>query len=94
MQAIIFSSILKNIGNLNYYTSQRIRREILSSPANNNYDKLNRKCNNFFFVTHEPTFTCGYERKIGSRCDGGKWICDPHRILKGGSCLVYLIGSV
>jgi hypothetical protein len=66
--------------------------KIMSSPAHNNYDKPNRKWNNFFFVTHEPTFTCGYERKIGSRGDGGKWICDPHRIVKG-SCLVYSIGS-
>lgn len=43
-------------------------------------------------MTHEPTWSCGFERKIGSRADGGKWICDPHRIVKK-NCLVYSIGS-
>lgn len=47
---------------------------------------------NYFFVTNEPTFTCGLEQKIGSRGDGGKWVCDPHRI-SHGDCLVYSIGS-
>lgn len=62
--------------------------EIMSPQAHKNYDRNKHKWNNYFFVTHEPTFSCGYERKIGSRADGGKWICDPHCILKG-QCLVY-----
>jgi hypothetical protein len=64
----------------------------MSTHAHKNYDRNSLKWNNWFFVTHEPTFSCGYERKIGSRADGGKWICDPHRISKG-KCLVYSVGS-
>jgi hypothetical protein len=65
---------------------------IMSEKAGDYYYPNHRYWNNYFFVTHEPTFTCGFERKIGSRADGGKWICDPHRIPKEG-CLIYSIGS-
>jgi hypothetical protein len=44
----------------------------------------------------EPSFTCLHERRIGRWGDGGKWVCDPHRIAKkpnGDHCLVYSIGS-
>ncbi len=46
---------------------------------------------------YEPDFVCLHERRIGKPADGGKWICDPHRITQkvkeGGECLVYSIGS-
>jgi len=43
----------------------------------------------------EPAISCQNERGIGSWGDGGKWVCDPHRILKKPtkSCLVYSVGS-
>ena len=44
----------------------------------------------------EPAFTCLHERRIGRWGDGGKWVCDPHRItLKKAAdpCLVYSVGS-
>jgi hypothetical protein len=63
---------------------------IMSREAKNLYHP--KQWSSYFFATHEPTFSCGYERKIGSRADGGKWICDPHR-LERGKCLVYSIGS-
>lgn len=40
----------------------------------------------------QPVFSCDHERRIGRPGDGGKWICDPHRIEPEG-CLVYSIGS-
>lgn len=40
----------------------------------------------------EPSFVCGQELRIGRWGDGGKWICDPHRIPKN-NCLVYSVGS-
>lgn len=61
------------------------------------------KANHFFQDYFEPDFSCRHERRIGRRGDGGKWVCDPHRILstssssennnKDHSCLVYSIGS-
>jgi len=49
----------------------------------------------FFYQNHyEPDFVCEHERRIGQLGDGGKWICDPHRIAKQESgCLVYSVGS-
>lgn len=46
---------------------------------------------------YEPDFVCQHERRLGREAEGGKWICDPHRITNkvkaGGNCLVYSIGS-
>ncbi|KAL3921535.1 MAG: hypothetical protein SGARI_006659, partial [Bacillariaceae sp.] len=46
----------------------------------------------FFQGYFEPDFSCRHERRIGRNGDGGKWVCDPHR-LQNKSCLVYSIGS-
>lgn len=47
-----------------------------------------------FFQNHfEPDFNCRHERRIGRLGDGGKWVCDPHRIQKQPDCLVYSVGS-
>lgn len=45
----------------------------------------------WFQQHYEPEFVCPLERRIGRLGDGGKWICDPHRIQT--SCLVYSVGS-
>jgi hypothetical protein len=45
-----------------------------------------------FFQEHfEPNFSCRHERRLGVLGDGGKWVCDPHRLPT--PCLVYSIGS-
>ena len=56
--------------------------------------------NVFFQDYFEPNFNCMHERRIGRRGDGGKWVCDPHRIDASynnatgeASCLVYSVGS-
>lgn len=47
----------------------------------------------WFQEHYEPEFSCAYERRIGRLGDGGKWVCDPHRITSKNECLVYSIGS-
>ena len=53
----------------------------------------------WFQQHYEPEFICPFERRIGRLGDGGKWICDPHRITMQSQtsdkpdCLVYSIGS-
>lgn len=49
----------------------------------------------FFQENYEPEFVCLHERRIGKLGDGGKWVCDPHRISSKipFDCLVYSVGS-
>ena len=48
-----------------------------------------------FYDYFEPDFSCPYERRMGipEVGDGPKWVCDPHRLARLDSCLVYSIGS-
>jgi len=65
-----------------------------------NYDLRNKKPSQkeyprsswFWADNFEPEFTCPHEFRLGKLGDGGKWVCDPHRIPKD-SCLIYSIGS-
>lgn len=76
------------------------RRFQLTQP---NYDDSNKvkferfsRYSNWFWASHfEPEFTCPHEFRLGKLGDGGKWVCDPHRIVTDvkDSCLVYSIGS-
>eukprot|EP01041_Mallomonas_annulata_P001649 gene1649-3190_t len=54
--------------------------------------KLPNFWSHFWQANYEPTWSCGMERRLGLRSDGGKWICDPHRISRN-RCLVYSLGS-
>ena len=40
----------------------------------------------------QPEFSCEFEDFIGLGGDGGKWVCDPHRVNRPG-CIVYSVGS-
>jgi len=64
-------------------------------------DRLSRYSNHFWAENFEPEFTCPHEFRLGKLGDGGKWVCDPYRILADtgngkdaeGKCLVYSVGS-
>ena len=64
-----------------------------------NYDRSNEKqferwsrYSNYFWASQfEPEFTCPHEMRLGKLGDGGKWVCDPHRINKD-LCLVHSVG--
>mmetsp|Transcript_75742 Transcript_75742/g.225811 ORF Transcript_75742/g.225811 Transcript_75742/m.225811 type:complete len:374 (-) Transcript_75742:98-1219(-) len=51
----------------------------------------------FWQIHFEPSFSCDSERRLGPQGEGGKWVCDPHKIAArtaaGDGCLVYSIGS-
>ena len=61
--------------------------------ANPKQIAMNKIAGHFYQNHYEPEFVCMHERRIGKLGDGGKWICDPHRIAKQDDCLVYSIGS-
>jgi len=47
----------------------------------------------FYQENWEPDFSCTYERRVGNPGDGGKWICDPHKLKYAKDCLIYSFGS-
>jgi len=56
------------------------------------YNRI-KKPGSFYQNNYEPDFVCQHERRVGKLGDGGKWICDPHRISQQEHCLVYSVGS-
>lgn len=60
-------------------------------------DKRNRNNGSieaFFIDNWEPTVHCTFERRIGNVGDGGKWVCDIHKLQTDNSMpLVYSLGS-
>ncbi|CAF0883088.1 unnamed protein product [Adineta ricciae] len=47
----------------------------------------------FFSTNWESTFHCSSTRRIGTRGDGGKWVCDSYRLKSQANCLIYSVGS-
>jgi len=64
-----------------------------SIPGFSQTDYRNKYPGFYYQYHNEPDFTCQHEMRIGNQGDGGKWICDPHRITAQKSCLVYSVGS-
>lgn len=64
-----------------------------SIPGFSQTDYRNKYPGFYYQYHNEPDFTCQHEMRIGNQGDGGKWVCDPHRITAQKSCLVYSVGS-
>jgi hypothetical protein len=47
----------------------------------------------FFQDNWEPTWSCGYEQRIGKIGDGGKWVCDAYLLAEADECNIISIGS-
>lgn len=67
-----------------YFHRQQMKRQIISM------DSVGRI---FFQRNWEPSYSCSVVGRMGCPGDGGKWVCDPHRVLSGSDCVVYSVGS-
>ena len=60
-------------------------------------DRRNRKTNTvsaFFEKNWEPTIHCSFDQRIGNIGDGGKWVCDIHKLkINNTKPLIYSFGS-
>lgn len=60
-------------------------------------NKLNRNSESisqFFSKNWEPTVHCAFAQRIGNVGDGGKWVCDPHKLQTNNTVpLIYSFGS-
>lgn len=88
---------------------ERMKRKVRDiQPNTKGNPRRGRRGTHAWFQNHyEPDFACRHERRIGRLGDGGKWVCDPHRlkiqeVVDDGSavvvaadqpCLVYSVGS-
>jgi len=90
-------SILESIKNMVYSeeNTDDISKDIEDySHGRNEKENYRVKAARWYYQHHQiPNFLCEHEERIGRLGDGGKWICDPHRIQKQESCLVYSVGS-
>mmetsp|Transcript_57073 Transcript_57073/g.139062 ORF Transcript_57073/g.139062 Transcript_57073/m.139062 type:complete len:394 (-) Transcript_57073:44-1225(-) len=84
----------------------QIRQRVKNVHPNTNGDPYVDQWagSNIWYQSHyEPNFACRHENRIGRLGDGGKWVCDPHRLKNKQQqqeedsppppCLVYSIGS-
>lgn len=71
----------------------KVREIQPNTNGNDNVYKHTTESHRWFQNHFEPDFTCQHERRIGKLGDGGKWVCDPHRLKDKEQCLVYSIGS-
>ncbi|CAF3396178.1 unnamed protein product [Rotaria socialis] len=67
------------------------RKTVYETQDKENMKK--RNSNIFFLSNWEPNFHCSHARRIGQMGDGGKWVCDPHRLKARPNCLIYSAGS-
>eukprot|EP01135_Chromosphaera_perkinsii_P003015 Nk52_evm37s232 gene=Nk52_evmTU37s232 len=76
----------------------KTKKEIAQRQRTLNYypprEFLYRDAFDFYQAAWEPEMACAEEMRIGVVGDGGKWMCDPGRLLGGNeNCIIYSMGS-
>lgn len=96
-------ALKESLGYIDEPDADWLRRKLIHKEMLEGESKKRGKSQEFnpyeFWQYHyEPNFNCDFIRRLGQYGDGGKWICDPHRLTQrassGQGCLVYSIGSV
>ena len=99
------SGFFDDISNADWKRSQEIahktfpnhyRKDLLTHATTLKDNKWDKSRSNWWNAENfQEEFHCQYSQRIpsDSNGDGPKWVCDPHRIAKQKSCLVYSVGS-
>eukprot|EP01135_Chromosphaera_perkinsii_P006148 Nk52_evm14s418 gene=Nk52_evmTU14s418 len=72
---------------------QRLINTFVSTVRRNDFNYANAF--DFYQTAWEPEFSCPEEMRVGKEGDGGKWLCDPERLLEDSQkkCIIYSFGS-
>jgi len=93
-------SLQESLGFIDEPDEDWMRRKVLHHEMSTKQAQLTEQTRftdgAFWYYNFDATFNCDFERRLGRFGDGGKWVCDPHRLTQRASkegCLVYSIGS-
>lgn len=71
-----------------------IKKYVANNQAKKQSNNQLAPSGSYFQDNWEPDFSCDTEMRIGPYGDGGKWVCDPHKLSSGSrECFVLSIGS-
>lgn len=69
------------------------KKDIHNWQSKRQHGKQHSEGKKFYQENWEPTWSCGYEKRIGKIGDGGKWVCEAYLIAEATNCNVISIGS-
>ena len=92
--AVFEKSMAESFGFLKYAESKWVlKKQIHASQLKRQHGQQDALGRVFFQYNWEPTWSCGFEQRMGSISDGGKWVCDAYRIAEAGECNILSVGS-
>mmetsp|Transcript_15393 Transcript_15393/g.23972 ORF Transcript_15393/g.23972 Transcript_15393/m.23972 type:complete len:321 (+) Transcript_15393:218-1180(+) len=84
----------ESFGFFNYDDEKWERKKLIHKIQSRRQHMSEDKVGHVFYQNNwEPSWSCGYEERIGRPGDGGKWVCDAYRVRKAPKCIVVSIGS-
>jgi len=87
-------SMAESFGFLKYPASKwELKKKIHAWQSKRQYGAQNALGRIFFQYNWEPSWSCGFEQRIGNIGDGGKWVCDAYLISEASECNILSVGS-